>query len=171
MDADGTTETNHELIDRFAINITSPVGSTSGRRTYSGVFGLAVIDLTIGLKCTEDFTGPNCDEFKVTTQATTDLATTDREAGDGDAGDDNETSPERDIAIPVSVSVVCSILIVAAFIIVMVCVCYNRKHKASRSVVRHSCDPVATIHSGEYINVSTICIIINYTMPARVDFI
>lgn len=42
------------LVDRFAIDITPPVDITvSGRQTYSGVFGLAEMDLTIGLESTQ----------------------------------------------------------------------------------------------------------------------
>ena len=63
VDADGASATNHELIDRFAIDVTSPIGSTSGRQTYSGVFGLAEIDLTIELECAVNFYGPNCDTY------------------------------------------------------------------------------------------------------------
>ena len=61
MDADDTS--HHELIDRFAIDITSPVGSTSDRQTYSAVFGLAEVDLHFELECALNFYGPNCDTY------------------------------------------------------------------------------------------------------------
>ena len=50
-----------ELIDRFAINVSIPVGSTTERTTYPGIFGFATIDMSFTLTCTENFYGPNCD--------------------------------------------------------------------------------------------------------------
>ena len=50
-----------ELIDRFAINVSIPVGTNTSSITYQGIFGLAEIDVSFGLKCMENFYGPNCD--------------------------------------------------------------------------------------------------------------
>lgn len=52
-----------ELIDRFAINITSAVGSSTGRETYHGIFGLASIDLSFRVECLENFHGDTCGIF------------------------------------------------------------------------------------------------------------
>ena len=48
-----------ELIDRFAINVSIPVGNTT-ERTYPVIFGFATIDMNFTLTCTENFYGPNC---------------------------------------------------------------------------------------------------------------
>ena len=53
----------NNLIDRFVVEITNPVDTTSRRQTLAGTFGLASIDLTSRLQCAEDFYGPNCDVF------------------------------------------------------------------------------------------------------------
>ena len=37
-----------------------PVGSTTERTTYPGIFGFATIDMNFTLVCTENFYGPNC---------------------------------------------------------------------------------------------------------------
>ena len=52
-----------DLIDRFAVDIAIPFGSTSERQTYSGLFKLAEIELSFRVDCTEHFAGPNCDTF------------------------------------------------------------------------------------------------------------
>ena len=52
-----------ELIDRFAINVSIPVGSTTERITYSGIFEFATIDMDFTLTCTENFYGPNCNRM------------------------------------------------------------------------------------------------------------
>lgn len=52
-----------ELIDRFAINVTTPFNATTGRKIYSGIFGYAEIDMTVTILCTENFYGPDCDLF------------------------------------------------------------------------------------------------------------
>ena len=50
-------------MDRFAIDVTIPVGEATERTTYLGIFGFATIDLNFRLSCTEDFSGPNCDQL------------------------------------------------------------------------------------------------------------
>ena len=50
-----------QLIDRFAINVSIPAGSTTERTMYPGIFGFATIDMRFTLRCTENFYGPNCD--------------------------------------------------------------------------------------------------------------
>ena len=40
--------------------MTIPVGSTTERTTYPGIFGFAMIDMNFTLVCTENFYGPNC---------------------------------------------------------------------------------------------------------------
>lgn len=52
-----------ELIDRFAINVTTPFNATTERKIYSGIFGYAEIDMTVTILCTENFYGPDCDLF------------------------------------------------------------------------------------------------------------
>ena len=37
-----------------------PIGSTTERTTYPGIFGYATIDMSFTLTCTENFYGPNC---------------------------------------------------------------------------------------------------------------
>ena len=51
----------HDLIDRFSVEITNPVGSASQRQTYSGIFELADIDLSFTSECAENFYGANCE--------------------------------------------------------------------------------------------------------------
>ena len=51
---------NDDFIDRFAIDLLTPVGSMIERSTYKGVFGLAEIDVSFSIMCTENFYGPNC---------------------------------------------------------------------------------------------------------------
>ena len=58
IDSDGNND--DELIDRFAINVSIPVGSTTERTTYPGIFGFATIDMSFTLTCTENFYGPKC---------------------------------------------------------------------------------------------------------------
>ena len=50
-----------ELIDRFAINVSIPIGTEMERTTYQGIFGFAAIDISFRVVCAEDFYGPNCD--------------------------------------------------------------------------------------------------------------
>ena len=49
------------LIDRFALNVSMPVGIESSRTTYHGIFGLATVDASFRLICAENFYGSNCD--------------------------------------------------------------------------------------------------------------
>ncbi len=58
-----------ELVDRFAINVTTPVGTTSDRETYSGIFSLANIDISFRVTCTDIFSGLNCAEIITPTNA------------------------------------------------------------------------------------------------------
>ena len=51
------------LIDRFALDIPVPANSTIQRQSYFGIFGLADIDLSFRLECSENFYGINCDVF------------------------------------------------------------------------------------------------------------
>ena len=60
IDDDYTTNPD-ELIDRFAINVSMPVGTESSRTTYNGIFGFAIVDASLKLVCAENFYGPNCD--------------------------------------------------------------------------------------------------------------
>ena len=63
IDEDSTNE--HELIDRFVVNISDPqIGSTE-RERYTGIFGYAEVDLSIRVICADNFYGPNCDMFCV----------------------------------------------------------------------------------------------------------
>ena len=50
-----------ELIDRFAINVSSSIGQAIQRTTYSGLFGFANVGISFLVICTENFHGPNCD--------------------------------------------------------------------------------------------------------------
>ena len=43
--------------------MTTPVGEATERTTYPGIFGFATLDLNFRLSCTEDFSGPNCDQL------------------------------------------------------------------------------------------------------------
>lgn len=49
--------TEHELIDRFVFNVTSP---EQVRGSYPGIFGLATIDITTEVVCEPEFTGTYC---------------------------------------------------------------------------------------------------------------
>ena len=49
------------------MEITTPVGSTTPRSTYSGMFELADIDLSFTSEYTEPFSGPNCDVVTIVT--------------------------------------------------------------------------------------------------------
>ena len=40
--------------------MSTPVGSTTERTTYPGIFGFATIDMNFTIVCTENFYGPNC---------------------------------------------------------------------------------------------------------------
>ncbi len=62
-DDDFGRDASDELIDRFAINVTLPVGTTTERETYSGIFGLATVNISFTLKCAENFYDANCDRF------------------------------------------------------------------------------------------------------------
>ena len=59
MIADDPREDN--LIDRFAINVSSSIGQAIQRTTYSGLFGFANVGISFLVICTENFYGPNCD--------------------------------------------------------------------------------------------------------------
>ena len=63
IDDDDSTTYPDELIDRFAINVSMPVGTESSRTTYHGIFGFATVDASFRPICTENFYGPNCDIF------------------------------------------------------------------------------------------------------------
>ncbi len=52
-----------DLIDRFAINVTLPVGTSTDRETYSGIFGFATVNISFTLECAENFYDRNCDRF------------------------------------------------------------------------------------------------------------
>ena len=52
-----------DFIDRFSVEITNPASSAFERQTYSGIFGLAEIDLSFTSGCAENFYGANCDVF------------------------------------------------------------------------------------------------------------
>ncbi len=62
IDDDFGASTN-ELVDRFAINVTTPVGTTSDRETYPGVFAVATMDMSFRVICINNYCGPNCDVF------------------------------------------------------------------------------------------------------------
>ena len=47
-------------MDRFAIDVTTPVGEATERTTYPGIFGFATLDMNFRLLCIKDFSGPNC---------------------------------------------------------------------------------------------------------------
>lgn len=47
-----------ELVDAFAFNLTA--GTRIGRTTLSGQFGLASIELSLSLLCTDGYYGPDC---------------------------------------------------------------------------------------------------------------
>ena len=51
-----------KLIDRFAINVTIPVGMTE-RVTYFGIFGLAEVDISLTLRCVENYYDASCNRF------------------------------------------------------------------------------------------------------------
>jgi len=63
-----------ELIDRFSINISDPVGPVSERQSYPGVFGLAELELSLRVVCESQLTGDFC-EVPITAGVTTADAT------------------------------------------------------------------------------------------------
>ncbi len=50
-----------ELVDRFAINVTLVVGSST-TETYSGIFTVAEVNISLTLRCAEN---SNCDRFSI----------------------------------------------------------------------------------------------------------
>lgn len=53
---------SNELIDRFVINTTLLVGTVE-RKTHSGIFGFAQVDISLALQCAENFYDANCERF------------------------------------------------------------------------------------------------------------
>ena len=45
------------------MDVTNPVGSTTDRNTFTGIFNLAMIDMSFRITCAEYFYGPNCKTF------------------------------------------------------------------------------------------------------------
>ncbi len=56
-------EENNELVDRFVI----PINDKMSDGTYSGIFGLASIHLSVNVQCSEFYFGDNCDQLKPVT--------------------------------------------------------------------------------------------------------
>ena len=52
-----------DLIDRFAINVTSQPNNISAREQHTGLFQLAEIEVSFSLACAENFCGLNCDVY------------------------------------------------------------------------------------------------------------
>ena len=50
-----------DLIDRFAINVSSSIGQAIQMTMYSGLFGFANVSISFSVICKENFHGPNCD--------------------------------------------------------------------------------------------------------------
>ena len=89
-----------QLIDRFAINVSIPVG-TVNRTTYHGIFGFAMVDTTFRLVCAENFYGPNCD------------ICVEVECGD-------ITMQQADRTIIIVMIVIIAIVIISSFVIIIV---------------------------------------------------
>lgn len=54
-----------ELIDRFVVDISSPFSNaTSSAKTYSGIFGMAEITMSISVACMPEYTGKFCETFQ-----------------------------------------------------------------------------------------------------------
>ncbi len=51
-----------ELVDRFAINVTLAVGSCM-RKTYSGIFSAAEVNISLTLRCAENYYDSDCNRF------------------------------------------------------------------------------------------------------------
>ncbi len=56
-------EGNNELVDRFVI----PINDKMSDGTYSGIFGLASIHLSVNVQYSEFYFGDNCDQLKPVT--------------------------------------------------------------------------------------------------------
>lgn len=120
------------LIDRFAVDITDPIGTTSERHTYSGVFQLADIDLSIKVVCESELTGEFCVE-PTTSLNTTDNITTSTEQSPGVAG--------TSVVIPVIVAILCLVMLVVVVVVTVMGVSYKRTRtfkSSSSHVVRYS---------------------------------
>ena len=59
---DDFTNTENEFLDRFAINVTIPAGSTV-TANYSGIFGVATVNISLTLQCSETYYDASCDRF------------------------------------------------------------------------------------------------------------
>lgn len=151
LELDVTNE--DELIDRFAINITNPIGSTSEGQTYSGVFELAEINITFGPECAKNFYGPNCDMFCPKNCAFDDVV--DDDADDPTTININTTAKSTTdvIVVPLTVAILSLIIlaVMTAVVIAIVSIYYRRRSKALEpsQVVRYSQEdsgnPVVTI--------------------------
>ena len=62
MDQDLDFDNINELIDRFVINATLPVGTTV-REVYFGIFGFAEAIISLTLECAKNYYDANCDRF------------------------------------------------------------------------------------------------------------
>jgi hypothetical protein len=185
------------LIDRFAVNITSRYGPTSEWQTYVGIFGHAEVDLSVAIEC-EFLSGEFCNETTTTTPAvatattpatSSDIQTPDLTTPATSNGtqatdlttpkDEADVTPivneDSSIIIPVSVSAVCSLLIVSALIVVVVCLCFRFNRKASHGIVaQYDVRTGNTVlstgnQSGNYNNMASVspC---NNVMITRYDF-
>ncbi len=121
---------DHELIDRFVINVTS---FEQAKKSYSGIFGLAWFNITTQVSCQPEFTGEFCDTPLQTlaTSPTTDDTTT--ENADTTL---TTTSSGNNLQVHVKAATLLIIIFMGLTfitVIVITCVCVIRRRKAKQS--------------------------------------
>ncbi len=119
---------SNDLIDRFAINVTLPVGTTTERETYSGIFGLATVNISFTLECAENFYDANCDRLPDNTGSTVETTLS--------TFIDTAMVYRRNISLVIAGVVILTLLSVITLSIMVVC-SRIRKHRKAKSVGFH----------------------------------
>ena len=118
------------MIDRFVINV-SPSAFTTERKNYSGIFGFAIIDMSLEIICAENFYGPNCDQVCVEN-------CTCKPGFKGkfcetiveDVGDEStEVSPNRSFILTIIEVISLTLLIILVIAVTFIALYFKRKMK------------------------------------------
>lgn len=115
-------EENNELVDRFVI----PINNKMSENTYSGLFGLASIHLSLNVHCSEFYFGDSCEQVRPITAMDLNPATT----------PPSISSSESDVTAPLVATFLLVILfILTAGTIVFAIVCgYFKKKIATLNI-------------------------------------
>lgn len=119
-----------ELIDRFVMDITNPIGSTSERHAYTGIFALAQIELTATVQCTEYFIGPNCDVLCLENCLTCNCGQNEIRVNGTCVCDDGDISQ----VIPAATATAITLLLISAVVLFIVAALCRRKWRRSKDL-------------------------------------